>query len=61
MLGPSAVGSARNSVEVRNVEAILPDFSYTATDPHGLVENEACPVYRASIVDTAATSRPGRG
>jgi geranylgeranyl diphosphate synthase, type I len=40
-------------VEVRNVEAILPDFSYTATDPHGLVENEACPVYRASIVDTA--------
>ena len=40
-------------VEVRNVEAILPDFSYTATDPHGLVENESCPVYRASIVDTA--------
>ena len=40
-------------VEVRNVEAILPYFSYTATDPHGLVENEACPVYRASIVDTA--------
>ena len=40
-------------MEVRNVEAILPDFSYTATDPHGLVENEACPVYRASIVDTA--------
>jgi geranylgeranyl diphosphate synthase type I len=40
-------------VEVRNVEALLPDFSYTATDPHGLVENEACPVYHASIVDTA--------
>jgi geranylgeranyl diphosphate synthase, type I len=39
-------------VEVRNVEAILPDFSYTATDPHGLVENESCPVYRAAIVDT---------
>jgi isopentenyl-diphosphate delta-isomerase type 1 len=40
-------------VEVRNVEAILPDFSYTATDPNGLVENESCPVYRASIVDPA--------
>ena len=40
-------------VEVRNVEAILPDFSYTATDPHGLVENESCPVYRAAIVDSA--------
>ncbi len=40
-------------VEVRNVEAILPDFSYTATDPHGLVENESCPVYRASILGTA--------
>jgi geranylgeranyl pyrophosphate synthase len=44
-------------VEVRDVEAILPDFSYTATDPHGLVENEACPVFRASIVD-AAVLRP---
>jgi geranylgeranyl pyrophosphate synthase len=40
-------------VEVKNVEAVLPDFSYTATDPRGLVENEACPVYRASIVDRA--------
>ena len=40
-------------VEVANVDAVLPDFSYTATDPHGLVENESCPVYCASIVDTA--------
>jgi isopentenyl-diphosphate delta-isomerase type 1 len=44
-------------VEVANVDAVLPDFSYTATDPHGLVENESCPVYCASIVD-AAVLRP---
>ena len=44
-------------VEVVNVEAVLPDFGYTATDPHGLVENESCPVYCASIVD-AAVLRP---
>jgi geranylgeranyl diphosphate synthase, type I len=41
-------------VEVTDVEVMLPDFGYTATDPHGLVENEDCPVYRAVIVDTAA-------
>ena len=41
------VVSMRNSVwSVVNVEAALPDFEgYTATDPHGLVENESCPVY----------------
>jgi geranylgeranyl diphosphate synthase type I len=44
-------------VEVANVDAVLPDFSYTATDPQGLVENESCPVYCASIVD-AAVLRP---
>ena len=40
-------------VEVTDVDVMLPDFSYTATDPHGLVENEHCPVYRAVIVDSA--------
>ena len=40
-------------VEVTDVEVMLPDFSYTATDPHGLVENERCPVYRAVILDSA--------
>jgi geranylgeranyl pyrophosphate synthase len=39
-------------VEIRNVEVVLPDFSYTATDPQGLVENEFCPTYRASVVNT---------
>jgi geranylgeranyl diphosphate synthase type I len=40
-------------VEVINIEVILPDFGYSATDPQGLVENERCPVYRAAIVDPA--------
>ena len=40
-------------MEVTDVEVMLPNFSYTATDPHGLVENEHCPVYRAVIVDSA--------
>ena len=40
-------------VKVTDVDVMLPDFSYTATDPHGLVENEHCPVYRAVIVDSA--------
>ena len=40
-------------LEVMDVEVMLPDFGYTATDPNGLVENEDCPVYRAVIVDTA--------
>ena len=40
-------------VEVTDVEVMLPDFGYTATDPNGLVENEHCPVYRALIVDPA--------
>ena len=40
-------------VEVTDIEVMLPDFGYTATDPNGLVENEHCPVYRALIVDPA--------
>jgi geranylgeranyl diphosphate synthase type I len=44
-------------VEVTDVEVLLPDFGYTATDPNGLVENEHCPVYRAFIID-AAVLRP---
>ena len=40
-------------VDVINIEVLLPDFGYSATDPRGLVENERCPVYRAAIVDPA--------
>jgi isopentenyldiphosphate isomerase len=35
-------------VEVTNVELLLTNFRYTATDPHGLVENEHWHVYSAS-------------
>jgi geranylgeranyl diphosphate synthase, type I len=44
-------------VEVTDIDVMLPDFGYTATDPNGLVENEHCPVYSAFIVD-AAVLRP---
>ena len=46
-------------MEVTGVEVML-DFAYIATDPHGLVENEHCPVYRAFIVDSACARTPMR-
>lgn len=36
-------------VEVDEVDVLLPDFSYTATDATGIQENELCPVYRARL------------
>jgi len=38
-------------VDVVDIEVLLPTFGYTAADPHGLVENEHCPVYQAAIAD----------
>jgi len=44
-------------LRVRDVELVVPDFRYRATDASGIVENEVCPVYRA-VADSALDPRP---
>ena len=36
-------------VAVEDLACVLPDFSYTATDASGIVENEVCPVFAGRL------------
>jgi isopentenyl-diphosphate Delta-isomerase len=44
-------------ITLDSLEVVLPDFRYRAVDASGIVENEICPVYRATTSD-AVTPNP---
>lgn len=48
---------AELGVSVTDLVCVLPDFAYRASDPHGIVENEVCPVF-AGIIDTVLDPDP---
>jgi len=43
-------------IEVADVQVVLPEFRYVATDASGIVENEICPVFTARAVGVPAPS-----
>ena len=45
-------------MEITDLECVLPDFGYRATDASGLVENEFCPVFLAHVRIDPESSHP---
>jgi isopentenyl-diphosphate delta-isomerase type 1 len=43
---------------IGDLECVLPDFAYRATDANGIVENEVCPVFAARVVHPSAPLLP---
>ena len=46
------------SLEVGELECVLPDFAYRATDASGIEENEVCPVFAARPLHPSAPLLP---
>ncbi|TLM75008.1 isopentenyl-diphosphate Delta-isomerase [Pseudarthrobacter sp. NamB4] len=63
MPGESTVDAVRRrgrwelGMEISNLQQCLPRFSYRAVDANGIVENEVCPVFTATIAG-GLTPRP---
>jgi len=45
-------------MEITDLECVLADFGYRATDASGVVENEFCPVFRARVRIDHESSHP---